>query len=106
MTALWMATKLKATGFGTNVVARELALDLGEAAYRPDAVEHIPGLSNEVPDYLSRLLQPGPKKDVPCPSAWQDAKEDVAEPRDAAWYAAGDLRRGASKRERAPRAGK
>ena len=40
---------------------RELALDLAEGAFTPDIVEHIPGVSNEWADALSRLRAPQPK---------------------------------------------
>ena len=91
MTALYMATKLKASGYGTNIVARELALDLGDAAYRPDSVQHIPGVSNEVPDYLSRLLEPGNTKQPP-PSSWQGAVDVIPPVRDESWYMSLDHR--------------
>jgi len=40
-------------------IAREFALDLGKAEYRPDLVQHIPGIVNKVNDCLSRRFQPG-----------------------------------------------
>ena len=32
---------------------------MGEAMYRPDVVEHVPGISNKLPDHLSRRFEPG-----------------------------------------------
>jgi len=43
------------------VVAREFALDLGTASFRPAAVQHLPGIANVVADSLSisRKFEPG-----------------------------------------------
>ncbi len=47
-------TKTKSLG----VIARELALDMADAAYSPDVCEHVPGIANVGADVLSRKFQP------------------------------------------------
>ena len=42
-----------------NQVARELALDLGDAAFWPNIVTRTPGVASEIADALSRKHQPG-----------------------------------------------
>ena len=59
VTALAMVTLMKAKGPGVNLVARELALDLADGCYRPDITQHIPGITNDCSDTLSRRFQPG-----------------------------------------------
>ena len=57
--ALHLVLRLKGKSPGMNQVARELALDLGDAAFRPDIVTHTPGVASEIADALSRRHQPG-----------------------------------------------
>jgi hypothetical protein len=59
ISALVMCLKLKTDGFGTGIVARELALDIACSEYKPQIGEHIPGVDNVIADALSRKLQPG-----------------------------------------------
>ena len=40
-------------------MARELALDLGDASFAPDVLEQIPGVAHTMADTLSRRFQPG-----------------------------------------------
>eukprot|EP00971_Amphidinium_carterae_P300280 5966057-Amphidinium_carterae.1 len=39
-------------------IARELALELADGTYRPDTLEHLPGVLNTVADWASRLSDP------------------------------------------------
>ena len=48
-----------------NAVIRELALDLAEDKYELDFFEHVPGTENKIPDFLSRLAQPGAAQAFP-----------------------------------------
>ena len=41
-----------------GIIARELALDISERAYCPDAASHIPGITNATADSLSRKYAP------------------------------------------------
>jgi len=55
----------RASGAGVNIIAKELALDMAEAVYRPTLVEHLPGVMNIAADALSRLFIPGKNYVVP-----------------------------------------
>ena len=52
--ALTLVMSLKGGSKAMNQVARELALDLGDAAYKPDIVTHTPGVASSIADTLSR----------------------------------------------------
>ena len=56
---LSMVCKMRSSGVGSNKIARELALDLADGAFRPSLCEHTPGSANVLPDALSRKFQPG-----------------------------------------------
>ena len=56
--ALGAAAKLRSPDPRMNRIARELALDLAEAKYELDFLEHLPGKENIMADALSRLEQP------------------------------------------------
>ena len=56
--ALTLVMKMKAKGDGMNLIARELALDIGSAAFRPNVVAHTPGIANVTADQLSRKFMP------------------------------------------------
>jgi hypothetical protein len=58
---LTLLLKLKATGKGPNIIAREIALDLGDACFKPSCFLHTPGVANVASDFLSRLHQPNAK---------------------------------------------
>ena len=45
-----------------GVIAREMALDMAQACYSPDVVEHLPGVANTGADALSRLHAPSQHK--------------------------------------------
>lgn len=70
---------------GMTLIARELALEFGAAAYKPRVFQHIPGLANDWADLLSRLRQPN--KLVRIPGEFHAARRDVPPPRDEAYYA-------------------
>ncbi len=52
---------------GGGLIAREIALDLAEGIFEPMQASHISGLSNDVPDALSRLEEPGAGHTIPPP---------------------------------------
>ena len=60
-----LVLKLKAAGRGPRLIAREIALDMAEAIYQPEVLEHVPGISNKVCDQLSRLYEPGKGANFP-----------------------------------------
>ena len=66
ISALTALMYCRASGKGTNVIAKELALDIAEAVYRPTVAEHIPGVTNIAADALSRLFVPGKHYEIPA----------------------------------------
>ena len=65
ITTISMLIKVKGTSPALRRIAKELALDLAEGTYEPDAVEHTPGVQNTVADVLSRRYEPGRQWAVP-----------------------------------------
>ena len=63
--ALTLFSTLKSGSPPLTKIARGFALDLGKAEYRPDLVQHIPGIVNKVNDCLSRRFQPGQTFQLP-----------------------------------------
>eukprot|EP00435_Cladocopium_sp_Y103_P032334 s1069_g8.t1 len=57
--ALVMLTKLKGGSKPLALIAREYALDLGQAQWKPDVISHVPGISNTTCDALSHDEAPG-----------------------------------------------
>ena len=64
-------------------IMREAALDLALGSYQLGVFEHIPGLTNVIPDALSRLWAPQPK---PFPLEVSNAREEVVPPRDSSFW--------------------
>ena len=62
VTALQMINTLRGTTPQINMIARELAIDFGDSAFRPRIVIHKPGVTNVTCDALSRLTAPADKK--------------------------------------------
>ena len=99
MTALFMAGSTHSRSEVNVHVARELSMLLGDAAYRRDFIEHIPGVSNVLPDFLSRIHEPG-KTATPWPEALAGAVRTHVAIRDASWYPAAAPPRRALRRKR------
>ena len=57
--ALTLILHLKGSGHALNRIAREVALDLGDASFRPDVCSHTPGVASGIADALSRRFEPG-----------------------------------------------
>lgn len=64
VSTLTLLIKLR-TSHGLGLVAREMALEFGASSYKPLLFQHIPGLSNDWADALSRLDQPGKGAKIP-----------------------------------------
>jgi hypothetical protein len=79
ISALVMCLKLKTDGYGTGIIARELALDIASSEYKPQIAEHIPGVDNVIADPLSRRFQPG--ANFQLPPCLRTAEEVVLAPR-------------------------
>ena len=82
--ALHLVLRLEGKSPGMNQVARELALDQGDAAFRPDIVTHTRGVASEIADALSRKHQPG--VEFCSPSCLQNVPEAVPAERTEDWW--------------------
>eukprot|EP00435_Cladocopium_sp_Y103_P069516 s60_g33.t1 len=63
--ALVLFGQLSSHSDRNGLIAREAALDLGESTFRPQVVEHVPGVTNQTTDALSRMHQPGHTAQLP-----------------------------------------
>ncbi len=97
VTSLTMVATMRGRGWALNVIAREVALDFAQAAFRPAVSAHVAGISLSIADTLSRRFQPstGSPSSLPPPTAapgWQLPAELRAVPeahppaRPAAYY--------------------
>ena len=77
-----MVVRMKADGQGTSIIARELALDVGEALYEPAIGAHVPGISNIIADKLSRAGERG----WHLPPALAHARRRHLPPRERSWW--------------------
>ena len=82
--SLTVLTALKGGSKQLSLIAREYALDLGLALWKPDIATHIPGISNVTCDVLSRKKDPNKKFAVPL--CLRKAKEVFPPPRDLSWW--------------------
>ena len=83
VTALVMVIKLKATGVGTGIISREVALDVADALYEPAIASHVPGVANVIADHLSRMAE---RSSSPLPAPLRQAQQQQFEERSAAWW--------------------
>jgi hypothetical protein len=84
--ALCLTLSLKATGHGPILVARELALELGDGMFSPQVAERIPGITNLTADALSREGDPSTIETWQLPSALAAAVRVDPATRDDSWY--------------------
>ena len=63
--ALTLFAQVKGRSPAHTLLAKEFALDLGKAQYRPRVTEHLPGIVNVICDVLSRRFQPGETFNLP-----------------------------------------
>jgi hypothetical protein len=81
--ALRAAMKLSSPSPHLNCIAREFAVLIATRQVDLSLLEHIPGVTNEIPDALSRLKAPAPKQFPACLMA---VPQDVSPPRDGAFW--------------------
>ncbi len=81
---LTMVLQFIGASYGLNIVAREVALELADAAYRPLVAEHIHGVANTLADALSRVGDPA--KVWQLPAQLRDAVRAGAPQRPRSWY--------------------
>ena len=82
--ALGALGKLRFPSPHINAIARELAIDLAESSFELAVHQHIPGKSNVLPDFLSRLEEPGASKRPPCDLSKVHCTK--VEPRGPSWW--------------------
>ena len=58
ISSLVLFSTLKTHSKQLAVIAREFALDLGTACFKPEVAQHVPGIANTVADMLSRKFDP------------------------------------------------
>lgn len=79
-----MLSKLKGGSKALTLIAREFALDLGQAQWKPDVITHVPGLANKNCDVLSRKWDPSKKFELP--DALRMAREVSPVQRTRSWW--------------------
>jgi hypothetical protein len=82
--ALIVVLKLKTSGKGSAIIAREMALDVAWSNFTPHIAEHVPGIANVVCDALSRKHQPGAS--YAFPSELHGVREAVLPVRDRSYF--------------------
>jgi hypothetical protein len=85
LTALNLLINLRVKGEGPSLIGRELALDLGDSAYAPNLVEHIPGVANDLSDTLSRRTD-SKKQPWSLPEVLKHVARTPVPVRDASFY--------------------
>ena len=83
LVALRAMVRMCSTSPSINAISRELALDSTEGCYTVDLATHIPGISNTLPDELSRAWDPSPK---PFPRELLNVKRRAALKRDSSFW--------------------
>lgn len=83
--ALVLLGQLETKSQRNSIIAREAALDIGISSFRPQIVEHIPGITNVTCDELSRLSQPG-KTHNAIPKILQGIPKKTISARDKTWW--------------------
>ena len=84
LSTLALVAKMQPHSPQLGVIARELALDVADAAYAPDVVQHLPGVANTCADALSR--QHSPEKHYARPAYLLSVSEQPISIRDIKWW--------------------
>ena len=85
LSALQVFAKQRARAPGLSCLLQELALEQAAFSFVYDDLTHIPGVSNKVPDALSRLCAPS-EAGKPFPKELAGVPQCKVPPRDAAWW--------------------
>ena len=84
MTSLHLADSMRSSSPSVNLIAREMALTMGDSKYRPSIRDHLPGVANKVADALSRKV--APRSQFQLPRSLLNIPETKAPVRDASYY--------------------
>ena len=82
--ALSMVCKMQPHSDQMGIIARELALDIGQSSVAPDECQHIAGIANTAADHLSRMYEPGRAKALP--SYLEKVPRHQCSPRLHSWW--------------------
>ena len=88
MGALAVFSTLKGAPGAMNLIAREYALDAAQGAYAPDVVSHLPGVTNDIADQLSRKNDPRYAADWSPPAFLAGVPRVVLPARPLSWWRA------------------
>ena len=83
--ALSLLAALKGRSKAMNIIARELALEIGDGVFFPQTIAHLPGVSNGLADSLSRAFQPD-KKMWSLPRILHDVHRTLVPRRSSDWW--------------------
>ena len=67
-----------------------MSLEVAEGSFAPDIIEHISGVSNVIPDHLSRKYDPKLTKAWVLPEALSGAAQRVCCVRASSWWRTAD----------------
>jgi len=84
VTMLTLLRDFKGSSPSINLIAREVALLVAAACYKPVLAEHVPGVANVLADVLSRKFQD--RDGWRLPLALQQASEVHPPTRPRCWY--------------------
>ena len=85
--ALGAAISMSSPSELLNAVGREIAFDAAVGDYQVMVFEHVPGVANKVPDWLSRVRRPASHgTNGPRPASLEGAEAVEIPRRDAAWW--------------------
>ena len=84
MTSLHVADSFKASSTAVNLLAREIALEIGDSKHRPAIRDHLPGVANKVADVLSRKFCPAVT--FTLPTCLKNIPETTVPQRDNSYY--------------------
>ena len=82
--ALSLLCRMQPKSSSLQLIAREIALEVGQCAYAPDLIEHIPGITNTVADTLSRHCELEDK--FVLPESLRDADYVAPPVRNESWW--------------------
>ena len=85
--ALGAAIAVSSPSESLNAVGREIAFDAAVGDYQVMVFEHVPGVANKVPDWLSRIRRPASHgTNGPRPASLEGAEAVEIPRRDADWW--------------------
>jgi hypothetical protein len=86
VSALNMMLNLRSKGYGSNLIAQEMALLIAAGEFSPDVLAHTPGVCNIIPDHLSRMYIPDKAQYAGLPAGLGEARRCEPEQRVRGYY--------------------